>query len=283
MEVLTEYKFLNPISQINQNTSSKDIGGKAYNLAKIRNLGLNIPKTFVIPVSIFDNFIKKPAIIKLLEEVNFDNLFEKVDSILEYLKNTETQNKTELKKLLIEDFQLIDFKKMAIRSSANVEDGNKYSFAGQFDSVLNVKNDLNSIVNAIYQVYYSVFTIRSISYCLANNINPSVMSMAVIIQKMIPSLYSGTSFTKDILTNTNNEIIIESTGEGGSKVVDGSGITNVYKFNKENIINSRGPSFIKKLAKLSLGIEANYQIPLDIEWAFDGKDLFILQTRAITT
>lgn len=275
--------FLFDVEKIEQDINAREIGGKAFNLYKVSRLGLQIPKTLVIPTYVFDDLIKNPEVLNILGNINFDNLFDAV-SELEQLLITATPH---IKEQIIDSISayadLLKFNKLAIRSSANVEDGIRFSFAGQFDSMLNVKPEIETITDAIIYVYKSVFTVRSLSYCLANEIDPRDISMAVIIQDMIASQYAGTSFTKDISSNASDEIIIESTAEEGSKVVDGSGLTNIYRFAKNNIIKAKGPSYIKNLAKLSLGLEAEYQLPQDIEWAFDGEQLFILQTRAITT
>ena len=174
---------------------------------------------------------------------------------------------------------------VSVRSSATSEDARNASFAGQFETFLNVNSE-NELLNSINKCWKSAKSRRVISYARKNRIKN--IKMAVIVQKMINPDFAGVIFTVDPVHN--KDILIESVKGLGEKLVSGKVTPSSYIIDRKHckINNSSGnlkmnKLLIEKLAIISLRIEKSYNFPQDIEFATKGDKIFILQSRAITT
>lgn len=202
---------------------------------------------------------------------------------------------------------------VVVRSSAIAEDLPGATFAGQYRSIL-FTSGIPNILNAIKQCWASLWTARAIFYRRAKQIEEENASMAVLVQLAIDSRTSGIVFTIDPVTGKDN-IVINSTWGLGSKAASGeydvdtfiirrqgrcviqSAIVNKSLMMKPNdnglgTIEVHVPSKlvsepslrtveIDNLVKASLDIERFFGAPQDIEWAFNGGGLWILQTRPV--
>jgi len=210
---------------------------------------------------------------------------------------------------------------VAVRSSATAEDLPEASFAGQQRTFLNVQGE-DDVVTAIQECWSSLFEPRAIFYREEHNFDHFKVGIAVPVQKMIQSEASGVLFTIEPLSNDTTTIIIEAIFGLGEAIVSGEVTPDQYLLNKKElriidkkihkqewqlVKNTSVPSGeldpnikvpispskqskqkiadedIVALAKLGKMIEEMYQFPQDIEWAKQGKQLFILQTRPVTT
>ena len=173
-----------------------------------------------------------------------------------------------------------------IRPSANMEDATSYSFAGQFESYLNMK-DAKSIVQAIENIWQSTRGDKVTAYVEKIGNPGKELKMAVIIQEMINPEFSGLVFTKNPI-NGMDEVIVESVFGFADALVQG-GVTPdrwVYKWgewierseDKEDILST-----IKEVVIQARKIAEKYGKPVNLEWVYDGKDIYWLQLREITT
>lgn len=201
---------------------------------------------------------------------------------------------------------------VSVRSSATSEDLNEASFAGQQDSFTNIKGN-QELIQKVKQVFASVFTARSIYYRKKKGFD-SLMGIAVIIQKMVNSDKSGVIFSKHPITGE-NKILIESVWGQSEGIVSGKIkpdqqiinenleiINEIISEKKLAIVRNAGGQTktvqltpersnmkvlktyeIKQLAEYALKLEKHYQIPQDIEFAIEDENIYILQTRPITT
>lgn len=228
------------------------VGNKAYRLAQLHQAQIVTAEFYVIPSSI-----------------------SRIDQEL----------KSDLNKILSQKPNI----KYAVRSSANCEDGITASFAGQFTSYLSLTK--NQVIPAIKKCWQSATTKAVKQYCLYQNIDPSVIKMAVIIQEMVEADKGGVMFTRDIFNDQDN-LIIEAVAGLGEQVVSGTVNSDKYVVNKSNgtviksVLNDSEPiltkSEINDLAKLGLKIEKLFGSTQDIEWAIHQNKLFVLQSRPIT-
>ena len=207
-----------------------------------------------------------------------------------YIKKKLFENRIRFNRSLSKSIKLgldkIDSKYFAVRSSADVEDSKESSYAGQFDSYLNVAP--NDIVYRIVCCWASLYNSRAINYFSKMNQDINKASMAVIVQKMIDPDYSGVIFTK--YHNNHSDILIEIVKGYGEKLVLGLETPNRFLINRSDIdaIKCEGPNLnfnlatLKMIAKESLKIEEFFGTPQDIEFSLSSNNLFILQTRPIT-
>ncbi len=202
---------------------------------------------------------------------------------------------------------------VAVRSSATTEDLAEASFAGQQDSFVNVKGNAQLIQN-IKKCFASLFTSRATYYRNKKGFKHEDAKLAVVIQKMVDSDKSGVIFSKDP-SFKKNDVIIEAVWGLGEGIVSGEitpdkylvsdslEITDRIIANKKTAItrDSNGnrevvklketranaqvltENQIKRLAEIALQLESHYKKPQDIEFAIENEEIYIVQTRPITT
>jgi pyruvate,water dikinase len=202
---------------------------------------------------------------------------------------------------------------VAVRSSATAEDLAEASFAGQQESYLNVKGK-QDLIYSVKKCFASLFTSRATYYRNKQGFVHSKVSLAVVVQKMINSDKSGVIFSRDPSYN-NDDITIESVWGLGEGIVLGQITPDHYIVSKELEIKSKQINFKKiaitrdslgknitiklkeevskkqvltdyeivRLAEIALKLEEHYNKPQDIEFAVESDEIFIVQTRPITT
>ncbi|MEA1885233.1 MAG: PEP/pyruvate-binding domain-containing protein [Thermotogota bacterium] len=106
-----------------------------------------------------------------------------------------------------------------VYSSADAEDSPKSSYAGQFESVLNLKGS-DQILSALETVAKSVLSVNVNTYSEKMNLGRSVINMSMIVQRQISPVFSGVLFTKNPV-NGFDEIIIEATEGFSDKILQG--------------------------------------------------------------
>ncbi len=173
----------------------------------------------------------------------------------------------------------------AVRSSALQEDSARASFAGEFESVLNVSTD-GEIRKAIQTVLESRQSDRVSSYTQAQGLEGGLHPVAVVIQKMVVPDYAGVLFTVDPLTGDFTRMAGNFVEGIGEKLV--SGTVSAQEFNISRPAGTyNGPDLMKKpaggLYQMARNIETLMGYPQDIEWAVARGKVFILQARPITT
>lgn len=171
----------------------------------------------------------------------------------------------------------------AVRSSSSVEDSANFSYAGAFETLLNVR--ASDLLSAALEVCV-------IDDKVGSNYDPNLklsseIKMSVIIQEMVESKYSGVCFSRSPKAPT-SDLVIEY-GKGlGDLVVEGRGETEHiyfdYFLNQLTENQTECPDdILKELAYGSKALERELGAAVDVEWAFDGEDLYFLQVRPITT
>ncbi|MEM2772422.1 MAG: phosphoenolpyruvate synthase [Candidatus Pacearchaeota archaeon] len=204
---------------------------------------------------------------------------------------------------------------VAVRSSATAEDLLTASFAGQQETYLNVKGN-TALLESIKKCWASLFTARATYYRYKKGFSHEKTLIAVIVQKMVNAEKSGVMFTIEPVNNDKDKIVIEAVYGLGEGIVSGSIEPDYYLIDKKTLklINkkigikkieftrdSAGKNIkkelkkekqlsqvlddweIKKLAEYGIKLEEHYKWPQDIEWAIEGGQIYIVQTRAVTT
>ena len=235
-----------------ENTSK--VGNKAKFLMEMKNNGFQVPDGFVIDSDTYLEEVKnnnlENEINKLLKKLNSSNISEISKEIISLFDSFSFSNTT------IEEIErkLKDDKLYAVRSSGTKEDLEEYSFAGQYNTFLNVKK--RSVLRKIVECYQSMFSEVILSYLVNNSIPTDNLRMSVIIQEMVPSTHSGICFTVDPVTGNDKTMLIE-VGEGlGENIVSGQNKPEQYYYNwyeDEIIINDNNKyiseSLLKKMGK----------------------------------
>lgn len=208
----------------------------------------------------------------------------------------------------------VDDADVAIRSSATAEDLPDASFAGQQDTFLHVKGT-EEVIEYVRKCWASLFEARAIFYREENDFDHSKVLIAVVVQQMVDADKAGVMFTVNPSTGENIALIEGSWGLGEA-VVSGTVTPDNYAVNKEDNeiltvkISDKKSMFANdeegtskevpvpedlrnkrvlsdeeliKLTEMGKRIQAHYGKPQDTEWAMEGENLFLLQSRPITT
>jgi pyruvate,water dikinase len=208
---------------------------------------------------------------------------------------------------------------VAVRSSATAEDLPEASFAGQQRTFLNVEGE-DDVVDAVQGCWASLFEARAIFYREEQNFDHFQVGIAVPVQRMVQSESAGVMFTLEPVTSDTSKIAIEAIYGLGEMIVSGDVTPDTYIVEKDSfkilnkeiakqewklIRNEHGKGEdtnvkivltpeeqarqkinddeILELAKIGKRIEDWYKFPQDIEWAKENNQLFIVQTRPVTT
>ncbi len=299
------------------------VGGKGANLGEMTKSKFPVPPGFVITSQAYYDFIKENRLdikIKhLISTTNFNNN-KSLDQVSSHIKKFIIEGilSQELTKNVLKNYNLLGGKfsdtLVAVRSSATAEDLAGASFAGQQETFLNVKGDA-VLIEKIKEGWASLFNARAIFYRHNQKFDHIKVGIALVVQKMVESDASGIMFTLDPVTNDKSKVTIESIFGLGELIVQGAENPDHYEVLKSDLsILNKKMSIQKKmmikagvdnkevkvekskagkqkisdkqiieLAKLGLQLEKHYYFPQDIEWAIEKNQVFIVQTRAVTT
>lgn len=172
----------------------------------------------------------------------------------------------------------------AVRSSALSEDSAKASFAGEFDTVLDVSSD-DEIRDAIHAVRISRHSERVKAYSQVKGLDPN-HEMAVVVQRLVRADISGVLFTADPVTGSSATMTGNFVHGMGDKLVSGESDAYGFTFKRPDG-EYEGPEelspVVEGLYNLGISLEETQDHPQDIEWAVADGELYLLQSRPITT
>ena len=166
------------------------VGGKAFNLGKMIAAGLPVPRGFCVTTTAFDLFLascsRRTELSHLLAQCSGDEigriaeLSREIRSCLAEVRVPE----------VVKDAVLSAWREpggersFAVRSSATVEDAAGMSFAGQFESILNVRG-ADALLAAIKTCWLSLFSERALVYLARQRVPAEKVRMAVLVQEMV--------------------------------------------------------------------------------------------------
>ena len=307
------------IISLDSNLAQLDIaGGKATNLSKLLQSGFPVPPGVIITTAAYRDFVNCNSLSTHIEQLT-SNIDPKDNQQLEDI-STQIRDLFEAGQIssgfldqLQAAYKTFDNQPLAVRSSATAEDLPGISFAGQQDTFLNITNQ-DDLIAAVVSSWSSLWTARAIGYRTRYNIPQDQVAMAVILQEMVPSSSSGVLFTANPLTGSRLEMVIDATFGVGEALVSGQVEPDHYLIDgKSKTVIERIPGSksiamytaesgglkiqdiseldepvlldeqILELAELGLQIAELFGFPQDIEWAIASDQIFILQSRPVTT
>ena len=307
------------------------VGGKSAKLAEMRHVGLPVPNGFAITTDAYNRFIQDTGtaarINRYMESIpperNDISDLQEASRVIRGI--IERQTLPEAMRLHIiscyEELCRTAGEKnapVAVRSSGLSEDLKDSSFAGQYDSFLNVRGP-EELVQKIVECWSSQFTTRAITYRRKMNISAEGSAMGVTVLQMIHARSAGVGFSVHPLTGDPAKVVLEGSWGLGESIVQGlvapdrfviekGSMTLIKKSisHKEKLLDY-GPSGIEekrvtpdkrtvaclsdmeaiKLAEYAVQLETHYGAPQDMEWAVDPDlpfpaNIFLVQTRPVT-
>jgi pyruvate,water dikinase len=179
-------------------------------------------------------------------------------------------------------------RRFAVRSSAAAEDLADASFAGQYDTVLDVAAE--GLPVAVRRVFDSAAGERVSSYRAASR-GPSAgtdAGMAVLVQEMIAADAAGVAFTANPMTGRRDETIVTAVRGGGERLVSGEAEGDEWAIRSTDAVRNRsmegaidGRQAVA-IATLARRVERRMGCPQDIEWAIAEGAVHLLQARPMT-
>lgn len=286
----------------------ENCGGKGQSLSRMVTQGINVPNGFIIGADVFSAFLKSQGIGKqiksLISKVDITDAesLEKTSKIIKELIMSQ-QMPIEEQREILDKFDVLTCEFVAVRSSATAEDGASNAWAGQLDTFLFIKKD--TLIESVKQCWASLFGTRAIYYRLKNNFTSDI-SVAVVVQEMIASEFSGVAFS--CAPDGTKRTIIECVEGLGEAIVSGAVTPDQYivgdnietkvavqtkklEYDKsgqlvyKSMLNNKQKlslKLIKRLCKEVDKIKQFYGFEVDIEWCVKNDIIYILQCRPIT-
>jgi pyruvate,water dikinase len=298
-------------------------GGKGANLGEMVQVGFPVPPAFVVTAQAYADFVNSSGLRKQVDDalkgLNPDDnraLHEASEKVRKLF--TQAKLPDDLARQVKEAYASLSKGSdggafVAVRSSATAEDLPEASFAGQQETFLNVRGE-QDVLKKVLACWSSLFTPRAIFYRAKQRFDTGKVNIAVVVQKMVNADKAGVMFTRHPTTGA-EQLIIEGALGLGEGVVSGTVSPDNYVCNPQGEAQSvtvatqenmyvRGPdgktavvkvpaaqrdarvvsdAELKQLVKVGRLIEKHYGTPQDIEWAIEKGELYVLQTRPITT
>jgi len=261
------------------------VGGKAANLSRLARMYHRVPDGFSLPVTVMD-------------EAHPLDLRNEITSAISDLMNCH---------------RLPDFI-AAVRSSAVDEDGATASFAGQHETYLNIVG-AEAIIQAVIRCWESARSEHALHYRRQQGLFVAHPQIAVFVQQLVASDVSAVVFSANPITGNRDEVMINASWGLGESIVGGTVTPDTFIVRKSDLavvqriiadkqcmtVSAPGgthevdvPRFLRnisslndeqviEMAKLALTLETTMEYPVDVECAYAGGELYLLQCRPITT
>jgi pyruvate,water dikinase len=281
-------------------TQAALVGGKGALLGELwRTEWIRVPAGFCVTTDAFQRMLAEvPSI-----EGRLDRLSGLKPEDREAIRALSSEIRRDLEELAIpEDLgsaitrplaRLGERAACAVRSSATAEDLPNASFAGQHDTYLNVVGP-SAILKHVSRCWASLFSERAVTYRLRNGFDHRKVRMAVVVQRMVFPQAAGILFTADPVTSSRNVASVEASFGLGEALVSGLVKADTFKVRDGEVVaravaptRQEQPALtdaeVVQLVRLGRRIEAHFGRPQDIEWCLAEGDLWIVQSRPITT
>ncbi|MTI71853.1 MAG: pyruvate, phosphate dikinase [Firmicutes bacterium] len=312
------FKYVKFLEEITKEDFLKT-GGKGSNLGEMVKAGLPVPGGFVILTNAYKKFIQEnnlqekiDKLIKIIDPNDFDQLNKVSDEVKDLIYKSSIPDV--IFKEIIKAYDEIGNKAVAVRSSATAEDLPGTSFAGQYDTYLNVKG-FEELSEAIIKSWSSLWNSRALSYRLKNNVSHKDLAHGVVVQKMINGKKAGIMFSANPINGRRDQTLINASWGLGEAVVGGEVSPDQWVVEKrtQKIVDTHiadkkvmtvrtkkgtkteeipeklrikaalNKKEIKQLVDMSIKTEEYFNFPQDIEWVYENGKFYLVQTRPITS
>ncbi len=243
-----------------------ELGGKGHNLVALKRAGFAVPNGLVLTTSLFDTLHRR----------------------------TSGDADARLRAIFAEGLRSFPSgTAFAVRSSGSDEDAGDTSFAGQHETILEVRG-LDALVQAVNDCWASIDGAAASAY-RASHGSGGDAKMAVVVQEMVPAKCAGVMFTRHPVRPDIDRVIVESVAGLGDKLVGGTVMPDRLELDRsgrrltEVVHAERGISSLAGIPEIDFVALAERVEnvfggkPQDVEWAHDGETFFLLQARPITT
>jgi len=268
VEEHTPTKFVVGLSELNSDDVGQ-AGAKAANEAELRRAGFRVPDAVVLTTDAYEYFLEA-------NDIKPDREPEGIlsasipEAILEALHAGVAE---------------FGGNPVAVRSSAVAEDLPGASFAGQYETILNVRGE-EALRDAVLKCWASAFSPRAVDYLDKQGLSSN--GMAVLVQKMVPANVAGVAFSANPVSGDRDEVVVNAVRGLGERLVSGEASPDEWTAKNGQVQCQRAPEEaidadkVRVIADMARRVEAHFGAPQDIEWALADGKLYVLQTRPIT-
>ena len=297
------------------------VGGKGAALARMAAAGLPVPPGFHITTAAYREFVTAhrlqeqilaaAASISPDQPATLEEASEQIKRL--FVRNIMPDEIADAIRQAYADLGGSGDLAVAVRSSATAEDLPEMSFAGQQETYLNIHAEA-AVLAAVQRCWASLWTARAIAYRSRYGIAQQEVSLAVVIQQLVPADAAGVLFTAHPLTGARDQVVINAAWGLGEAIVGGqvtpdtivvakaSGRIIEQQINRKDVMVVRdaegtheapvpedrrtqavlNPTQAAELTRIGVQIENLFGRPMDIEWAIAHERYFVLQARPIT-
>ena len=299
-----------------------EAGGKGANLGELTGAGLPVPPGFVITAAGYLASLDDAQVRAEIRQATAEalataddpaSLAEHCDILQSLVRKAGVAR--EVREAILTAYERLGAEtSVAVRSSATAEDGAETSFAGMNETFTNIRGG-EDLVEHVLDCWVSLFGQRVVFYRAAQGLTEEP-AMAVVVQRMVNSERSGVCFTADPVTGDGANVVLEAALGLGEVVVSGAVEPDTYVVAKDTGVPVRvrighqthkiirgakdadehvelddvdadrrvlDDAELAALTALMVRVEEHYGAPQDVEWAIEGGELFVLQSRPITT
>jgi pyruvate,water dikinase len=296
------------------------VGGKSYALAAMVKNGMKVPEALCLKVEAYHHYLETTGLgarilmefnRKDFAEVRWEEMWDAALRIRNLFINTPMPSDLRASLQGVLESKLSG-ESVVVRSSAPGEDSLHASFAGLHESYVNVQG-VDSILEHVRLVWASLWSDRALLYRQELGLDVEKSSMAVVVQKLISGDRSGVAFGKNpndphqaviesvyglnqglvdgsiepdrwLLDRKNGKIISHFPTDRKKQVVTGPDATRLQTLSAEQQANPPlSEDEVARVFRLALQVEDLFGSPQDVEWTFVGDELYVLQSRPITS
>jgi pyruvate,water dikinase len=276
------------------------VGGKAANLGRLAHHH-PVPPGFCLTIEAFHRALDGGA--------ELDETAPDVGTLPERLRDEIAECYADLAARMGEENPSV-----AVRSSALDEDGTVASFAGQFDTYLNIVG-LEDVLRAVMRCWASGQSERIVAYREQHGLSHEGIGVGVLVQDLVPADSAAVVFSANPMNHSRDEVVMNVSYGLGESIVSGTVTPDTVVVRRDDLsiasyhigakrqmtvrvhsgtIEVPVPHLLQhqhavsdrqvaELAQLAIDLEAEMGWPVDIECAFAKGQLYLLQCRPITT
>ncbi|MGE5654403.1 MAG: PEP/pyruvate-binding domain-containing protein, partial [Bacillota bacterium] len=264
--------------------------------------GLPVPDGFVILTDAYRSFVEENCLLSTMTPLSSYPLGQasELDEQLSHIRTRFEHGcmSAKLQAAIVSAYQELGGGAVAVRSSATAEDLPDASFAGQQESFLNIEG-VDALMAAVKSCWASLWNARAVTYRSQQLTNSNEVALAVVVQRMVPAEVAGVMFTANPITGRRDQIVIDAARGLGEALVSGAVNPDhwVVDQHSRQVVEQRLATDskdhsdtpvlkvdqIKQLVEMGLRVADHFGSPQDIEWAWAGGELHVLQSRPITS
>src|SRR3712207_4812263 len=264
-------------------------GGKGASLARMTADGVPVPPGFVIPSYVLRDSIDTERMLELAASRSAKELQELVAATEPPREKITAAYENLVGARVTATYRRVGDKKVAVRSSAVAEDSEAASYAGQQETYLFVEG-AEEVCRRVVDCWASFFSERALFYRSEKD-SLEDLRMAVVVQKMVDPEKSGVIFTVDPVRRRRDRMVVEAVRGIGEQVVSGEVTPDHYTLDRkgavkrEKVVDDRvlTDEELQRLGDLGRQLEERHGVAQDIEWAIVGEEIYLLQSRPVTT